>query len=93
MLLLFHPTGVRKLDWTQVHPVSANRLKTGNESRPFSLIESDRLVQHAVEALDEGGGVFQRHAFEQESLVEEEPSGVLLPWRRSGLARSFLMIS
>src|ERR1019366_4883121 len=36
----------------------------------------DRLAQHTVEALDEGGGVFQRHTFEQQSLVEEEPSGV-----------------
>ena len=31
----------------------------------------NRLVQHPVEALDEGGWVFQGHAFEQQCLVEE----------------------
>jgi hypothetical protein len=29
------------------------------------------LVEHAVEALDKGGWVFQWHAFEEEGLVEE----------------------
>jgi len=29
----------------------------------------DRLVQHSVQALDEGDGVFKRHAFEQQCLV------------------------
>ena len=37
---------------------------------------SDGLVQHSVEALDEDGGIFQRHTLEQKGLVEEEPRGV-----------------
>ena len=36
----------------------------------------DGLVQHSVQALDEGGWVFQGYAFEQQCLVEEEPRGV-----------------
>src|ERR1700739_1062441 len=36
----------------------------------------DGLIQNPVQALYEGGGVFQRHAFEQQGLVEGEPGDV-----------------
>ncbi len=34
------------------------------------------MGEDAVEALDEGGGVFERDAFHEQGLVEEQPCGV-----------------
>ena len=36
----------------------------------------DGLSEYAIQALDEEGGVFQRYAFEEESLVEQKPCGI-----------------
>ena len=48
----------------------------GGVSACCLCLDSDGLIKHSVQALDEGGGVFQRHAFEQQCLIEEQPGGV-----------------
>ncbi len=39
----------------------------------------DRLIQHTIKSLDEGGRVFECHAFEEQGLIEEEPRGIFHP--------------
>ena len=51
------------------------------------LTADDRLIEHAVQTLDEVGRIFEKNAFEQERLLEEEPRGVGEPWTPIGLKR------
>ena len=61
-----------------LHRLLMRQRRNASLAEAFLLLAlgSNGLVQHSVQALDEGGGILQRHAFEQQRLVEEEPRGV-----------------